>query len=344
LAKAGGSSLSRVASDRALCEHPRCPGTFTRKGEHLPGRFDPKTKRCRVCGAGAHWRAGSVRDWITNLDGQGQAKATPLESSSLWDGLGLIPLTQERQLQEGWKHASRVDVAETAHTDPEIEAFMVGNAAGHGRRRTWERTLNGPQVQWSDLQTYHGMPEGSFSIEGDARVTGAPPGRPTSGHLDVVEIASELLAAQERLAFLWPTIIGVGRFRELTQRKRERAVRAVLLAEMTNLNMQAVADVAGLPSLATLYRLRTDGQGLLRAAEFYKSFMEAITVLTQQTQVLEAIERVERKLDRVIADCAETAARLRERFPNDAEVAEAVDRFLDDVLAQPSEKAGLNQN
>jgi hypothetical protein len=189
-------------------------------------------------------------------------------------------------------------------------------------------------------QVAEAFPDGGYSIE-HTRVpgSGAAAHRPKSGAQSIEEIASSLLEAQERLALRWPSIIRVGRFRKLTPRKRTQAVRGVPLAQMRDVNVQAMADLPEVAtSRATLYRLRKNGQNILGASEFLDAFMEAIEMLMYQAHVLEAIERVERKLDRVMADCAETAVRLRERFPNDAEVAEAVDRFLRGIPANTSNR------
>jgi regulator of sirC expression with transglutaminase-like and TPR domain len=47
----------------------------------------------------------------------------------------------------------------------------------------------------------------------------------------------------------------------------------------------------------------------------------------------ERLERLERRLDEIARDTAETAARIRERFPNDQEVAEAVELFLGEAFS-----------
>jgi predicted transcriptional regulator len=49
--------------------------------------------------------------------------------------------------------------------------------------------------------------------------------------------------------------------------------------------------------------------------------------------VIERLDQLERRLDEIARDTADTAERIRERFPNNQEVAEAVETFLGEALS-----------
>jgi hypothetical protein len=245
----------------------------------VPGRFDAKTNRCKACGAGAHWRAGSCRDSLTNQTSPRQFE--PFEedaSGTFWEGLGQLPVEEARRRQRLWHRLRAIRAAyrlqhrpqPPVEPDQEFETLMIGDHTGYGLRKTSRVNRDGaPDVTWDEMRAYHGMPEGSFSIEGDARITGAPPpGRPKSGQ--DVDLASELLAAQELLMPYWPLISRVAGLRQLSPKKRRRVVQSLLLsAQLMGGNIDALVEVLGensgkTPSRATIYRLRPEGTKLLQ--------------------------------------------------------------------------------
>lgn len=171
------------------------------------------------------------------------------------------------------------------------------------------------------------QPDSGFRII-ETGATGAPAHRPKKGVQDSDLITREewasLMRVRERIAKN-PWIVRAVRWRELTPKKQERLCQALYLAEMQNVNIDAfVRDSAW--KKRTVYDLRKYGQ-------------EVRKKLMLQAETLERIKRLEHKLDQLLATCDDTAQRVREQFPNDAEVSQAVDRFLSDISAQPRRKA-----
>lgn len=318
-ARVGGSSPSRRQLSRAGCKHPHCPGEITHKGEHVPGRVDSKTNRCRVCGAGAHWLSDAVSDkvtrarWIPPDDGE-------VGDIGLWDAASL-PAHETRALIARCRAVSAHEVTRWPRpTTPkarredaalrEIETLIEANgvAGTGGKRKMWRKRNDVPSGRWEDNVAYHGMQEGTFSVEQGPR--GAPAHRPRRGISDDTLLVGLVYDAVTKPLDV-RRIAEVTHYYARTQKQRERICCSLWLARLPdNVNVQALAasfDIA----LSTLYRLRGDGKMILQTAA--------------------TLERLERKLDCVLELNREMLTRVRELYPTDAEVSEAVDRLLEAV-------------
>jgi hypothetical protein len=170
----------------------------------------------------------------------------------------------------------------------------------------------------SPLAEQLGIQEGSYSIISTG-ATGAPNHRPRQGVTNDKLLAGLVWNAATNLPLdLVRRIAIVTDYHDQPRRSQERICRALWIAGaclMKNTNVAALASSFAL-SPSTAHRLRGEGLRIMETAAY--------------------LQDMERKLDTIASDVAEIIAMMRERYPNDAEVADEVDRFLASVSAQQS--------
>jgi len=213
------------------------------------------------------------------------------------------PHAEHRQLKRVVPTRCRRLRLDSTHVDSDLVELMEEPTGGHNHGR-----LDGKPLSTESMVVADVLASGGWSIR-----TLADPSRPARGDVspETQTRVRELLVAQERER------LSRWRFPGSTKELLRGAVRRL----PASIDGETIARVTGIhPRTIRSWRMYT-----LSAANPLRVQARAST----QQDTLNRIAAMESRLDEILRLTAETAERLRERFPTNADVTAAVDTFIE---------------